>query len=293
MSQQLMWNKLESELQQMVERFPGAAGICLRELNGDNRISINGEEPFPTASTIKIHVLTQLLVKAEAGALDMQSKVVVTPQMHVPGSGIVGHLKGDVELTLYNLAVLMIALSDNTATNLCIDAAGMEETNGLLRSLGLTVTTLRRKMQDPDAIEENRENVASPDECVKMLLALHGGWPSESVARECLAILKKPKDAPLNKVVPPDVPVANKPGGMDRVQCDAGIVYLPRRPYAVAIMSKHGMTDSQAQRQCIVDMARVVHETMHALDASNDYGLGLPNATGGTSAYSIPPSSNS
>ena len=278
MAQQLMWQKLESELHDVVDAFPGVAGVCVRDLAGENCISVNGAEPFPTASTIKIHVLTQLLVRAERGELDMQSRIVVTPEMRVPGSGILSHLEGDVELTLHNLAVLMIALSDNTATNLCIDLAGMEETNRLLRNMGLTATTLRRKMQDPDAITESRENVATPGECVAMLLALHRGKPSPNVSRECLEILKKPQNAPLNMVVPPDVPVANKPGGMERVQCDAGIVYLPRKPYAVAIMTKHGMTDGQEQRQFVVDTARIVHETMNILDITNDYGLGLPNA---------------
>ncbi len=277
MPQQLMWQKLESELHEIVGSFPGVAGVCAREIGGPNRISINGGEPFPTASTIKIHVLAQLFSKAERGELDMQRRVVVTPEMRVPGSGILSHLEGNVQLTMYNIAVLMIALSDNTATNLCIDAAGIEETNKLLRSLGLTTTTLRRKMQDPDAIAQSRENVATPDECVAMLMALQQGRPSPYVARKCLDILKKPKDGPLNKVVPTEVPLANKPGGMDRVQCDAGIVYLPRKPYAVAIMTKHGMTDALEQRQFIVDTGRLVHETMNTLDVTNDYGLGLPS----------------
>ena len=238
---------------------------------------LTATNPSPTASTIKIHVLAQLFVKAELGELDMHSKVVVTQEMRVPGSGILSHLQGHVELTLYNLAVLMIALSDNTATNLCIDFAGMEQTNNLLRSLGLTATILRRKMQDPNAISQSRENVSTPDECVEMLMALQQGRPSSYVARETLEILKKPKDAPLNKVVPPDIPLANKPGGMDRVQCDAGIVYLPRKPYAVAIMTKHGMLDPLEHRQFIVDTARLVHETMNVLDVTNDYGLGLPS----------------
>ena len=276
MTQQLMWQKLESELHDAVESFPGVAGACVQEIGGPNRISINGSEPFPTASTIKIHVLAQLFAKAERGELDMRRLVVVTDEMRVPGSGILSHLQGHVELTLYNLAVLMIALSDNTATNLCIDLAGMEETNNLIRDLGLAATTLRRKMQDPDAIAQSRENVSTPDECVAMLMALQQGRPSSYVARETLEILKKPKDAPLNKVVPSDVPVANKPGGMDNVQCDAGIVYLPRKPYAVAVMTKHGMIDALEHRQFIVDTSRLVHETMSTLDATNDYGLGLP-----------------
>ena len=63
----------------------------------------------------------------------------------------------------------MIIVSDNTATNLCIDMAGIEGTNALLRDLGLTATTLRRKMQDKAAVARNDENVSTPVECITML----------------------------------------------------------------------------------------------------------------------------
>ena len=141
--------------------------------------------------------------------------------------------------------------------------------------MGLSATTLQRKMQDADAIAQNRENVATPAECVTMLLALHRGQPSAKVAEACLEILTKPKDGPLNRAIPPGIPVANKPGGMERVQCDAGIVFLPRAPYAVAIMSKFSMVDALQQRQFIVDIARIVHETMSTLDTTNKFGLGV------------------
>ena len=43
-------------------------------------------------------------------------------------------------------------------------------------------------------------------------------------------------------------------------------------------MTKHGMLNSMEQRQFIVDTGRLVHETMSILDATNEYGLGLPSA---------------
>ena len=275
MSDELMWQGLKRRVANMVRQFPGVAGVCVSDLSGKHGIALNGDEEFPTASTIKIHVLTQLLLRAERGEVDMGQKILITSAMHVPGSGVLSQLDGDVELTLHDLAVLMIVVSDNTATNLCIDTAGIQETNALLRDMGLSATTLRRKMQDPEAIAQNRENVATPAECVTMLLALHRGQPSANVAQGCLEILKKPKDGPLGKAIPPGVPLANKPGGMERVQCDAGIVYLPRTPYAVAIMSKFGMVDALQQRQFIVDIARIVHETMSTLDTTNKFGLGV------------------
>jgi hypothetical protein len=71
------------------------------------------------------------------------------------------------------------------------------------------------------------------------------------------------------------VPVANKPGGMDRVRCDAGIVYLPRRPYAVAIMTKFALCGPIEQERFVIDVGRTIHETMAVLDGTSDYGQGI------------------
>jgi len=152
----------------------------------------------------------------------------------------------------------------------------MDATNGLLRELGLTRTTLRRKMQDQTAVAENRENISTPIECVQMLKLLHQGKPTPAVAEQCLEILKKKKSGPLfNRAIPALIPVANKPGGMERVRCDAGIVYLPRRPYALAVMTKFALCEPPEQERFVIDVARTVHQTMAVLDTTSDYGQGL------------------
>ena len=260
----------------MVDEFPGVAGVCVKDLTQGGGFSIRGEELFPTASTIKIHVLTQLLLLAERGEFDLNQMVRLLPEMRHPGSGVLTYLEGPVELSALDIAILMIIISDNTATNLCIDWAGVEETNALLREMGLTETTLRRKMQDREAIAQNRENVATPDECVAMMELLYQGKPTPGVAEQCLAILKKPKSAPLfNRAIPAGVPLANKPGGMEQVRCDAGIVYLERRPYAMAVMTKFALCEPPEQERFVIDVARTVHETMAMLDSTSEFGQGI------------------
>lgn len=109
-----------------------------------------------------------------------------------------------------------------------------------------------------------------------MLEHLYNGRPTSWAAERCLSILKKYKKGLINRALPPDLPVANKPGGMERVRCDTGIVYLPRRPYAIAVMTKFALGDKEDQERFIVDVVRLVHETMVALDTSSDYGQGVP-----------------
>ena len=80
------------------------------------------------------------------------------------GSGIIHKMKGTVNLSIENLAILMINLSDNTATNLCIDLANMEEVNQMLEDYEFKNMRLNRKMQDYEAIRSGKENLSSVKE---------------------------------------------------------------------------------------------------------------------------------
>ena len=279
MSSAELWRRLKSRLERGAADFGGVSGICVEDLTTGDGLSINGEETFPTASSIKIHVLTQLFCRAERGELDLTQRMRLTPDILSAWGGVLRHMEGEPELSLLDVAILMIIVSDNSATNLCIDLAGMDETNTLLREMGLKVTSLRRKMQDRDAIARGDENIATPEEFVTMLKLLYAGKPSPWVAEKVLKILSKQKHGTLNRGIPSGLVVANKPGSMERVRCDTGIVYLPRRPYAIAVMTTFGMEDAITQEQFIVDAAKMVHETMNVLDTTNEYGLGVPAST--------------
>ena len=131
-------------------------------------------------------------------------------------------------------------------------------------------------MQDREAIAESRENVATPDEFVAMMELLYQGKPTAGVSEKCLSILKKQKGGPLfNRAIPAGTPLANKPGGMEQVRCDTGIVYLERRPYAIAVMTKFALCGPPEQDRFVIDTARTVHETMVMLDSSSKFGQGI------------------
>lgn len=268
----LLWQRLEREVVQLVAGFAGVAGVALKDLATGLTLGINADEIFPTASTIKVHVLVQLLVRAETGELDLQQRIAVQPEGHVLGSGVLAYLSGPVELTLLDLAILMIIASDNTATNLCIDAAGLEGTNALIQRLGMTHTRLQRKMMDHIAAVREQENIATPNELVRIFEFLYQGQPSPWVAQQALAILKKPKHGFIDRALPPTVTVANKPGWVDGAMCDAALVDLPRRPYLVALMTKHALCSVREQEQFLFTLAATIHESMVNLDRSNRYG---------------------
>ncbi|MQF65361.1 serine hydrolase [SAR202 cluster bacterium AC-409-J13_OGT_754m] len=274
MANTILWDNLDRELGFMAKSFPGIAGIAVKPLIGNAFISINGDEIFPTASTIKIHVLTQLLRKAEKGVFNLNDVLDIRKHPLVQGSLITSSLEGPVSLSILNLAILMILVSDNLATNICIDLAGIAETNTMIRSLGLPKTTLSRKMQDKASIRKNNENISTPNECITFLELLKQGQPSPTVAERCISILTKPKTGPLNRAIP-NVPISNKPGTMGRVACDVGIVNLDNYPYYIAIMTKFGMLEALEQTQFLVDVAKTVHQTMQVIAQTNEFGLAM------------------
>ncbi|MBS95665.1 MAG: serine hydrolase [SAR202 cluster bacterium] len=276
MTTNLLWSNLESTLDNIINQFEGVAGLSIRCLNNNKTISINGDDVFPTASSIKIHILTQLFTLEDKGTIDLAKRVRFTQDMYGAGSGVIHFLENEPEFTILDIAILMMLVSDNTATNMCIDLAGMQETNNLIKDLGLSKTKLGRKMMDPDAINRGEENISTPNELTKMMELLYQKKPSPKVANNVLNIMSKPKSAYLNKAIGPNTKIANKPGGMDKVRCDVGIVYLPNNPYAISIMSNYGITDSLSQESFVIELAKTAHKFMLTLDQTNEFGLGLP-----------------
>jgi beta-lactamase class A len=275
MSKERMWEQLNERIGEMIYTFPGIAGCCVKSMTDGNIISVNGDVEFPIASTIKIPILLQLLVLDEKGELDINELIDITPEMIYPGSGIISYLEGPVRLSILDIAILMIIVSDNTSTNLCIDYAGIDKTNDMLRSLGVDNITLRRKMQDTESVVANRENVGTPDDCVLLLEHLYNGRPTQNSADRCLSILRKPKRSILNRFIPTETPLANKPGGMARVRCDAGIVYLSQYPYAVSIQTSFSEIEPEDQENFIIELGSMIHSVMSVLDSSNAYGQGI------------------
>ena len=276
MTNALLWSQLQDRVRDGLADLPGVAGFCLQDLATRDTMGWHEQEVFPVASTIKIPILVTLLDRAEKGELDLQERIVLTPEVLVPGSGVLTYLEGPLDLSVLDIAQLMIMVSDNTATNLCIDWAGMDATNALMGSLGLSQTRIRRKMQDHESVARNEENVSTPADAVGLMRALYEGRPGSAVAEQALAILKKPNRGPIERAMEAGVAVSNKPGGMERVRCDAGIVWLQRHPYALALMSKFGMENPYRQENRLVAAVQLIHEYMVAIDRSSALGQGIP-----------------
>ena len=148
---------------------------------------------------------------------------------------------GSVKLSLRDLCILMILVSDNTATNILIDLIGMENVNRTMESLGCGETRLRRRMMDLNARAQGRENISTPADAARLMGIIYGGgFISRAVCDEILGILSKPKKSAIRAGLPASVLVSSKPGGITGVATEWAIVYLKARPYAVAVMENVG-----------------------------------------------------
>lgn len=277
-SERALWSRLAGEIETRVSAFKGVAGACFEDLKTGAVVAVNADEVFPTASTIKMHILAKLVELDEQGVLDLDERITIDHKADYPGSGVLTYLDADAELARRDVATLMIIVSDNTATNLCIDWATYDGVNELAGRLGLSSTKLRRKMQDHESVAAGRENVSSPRDIVSFLGQLYRGEGlSKAVCAETLRIIRKPKRGYMTPALPEDLVVANKPGGMEFVRNDAGITCLPRRPYTLCIMTKYGVAPQIERERFVADIGEAVYDYMSVLDRSGPYGQGVPD----------------
>jgi beta-lactamase class A len=173
---QILWQKLGASIQEIDQHLDGVMGVAIEDLSTGDHYFLHEDEVFAQASSIKITVLANLYLQVQQGKLKLTDAYTVQSSDLVPDSDIMGGLTpGVTRLTLRDLATMMVAVSDNSATNVLIDRVGMPNVNAMLDSLGLTHTRLRRKMMDLQAAKEGRENISTPHEMMTLLDAIYRG----------------------------------------------------------------------------------------------------------------------
>src|SRR6202047_3143314 len=126
-----------------------------------------------------------------------------------------------------DLATMMVAASDNSPPNVLIDRVGMDKVIAMLDSLNLPHTRLLRKMMDLEAAKHGRENISTPREMMSLLEAIYRGKAlnQESTA-DFFKVLSTNRSACIPRDLPADVGVADKPGALEGVRNDSGIVFV-------------------------------------------------------------------
>jgi beta-lactamase class A len=241
----LLFKKLHISLEEASARYEGIMGAAVKDFTTGDTILINGDEVFPVASTIKVPILIEFYRRVEAKTIDPMAPVKYVESQKAGGSGVMKTLTaGAVTMPLIDYATLMINVSDNSTTNYFIDLLGLEKINEVCAMIGLKTTRLARKMMDLEAFKAGKDSFTTPHEMVTLFEELHTCKTlTPFVCGETLRMLKRPKEGIVQGVIrnaiQDAVEVADKSGWVSGATLDAGIVYQPRCPYAVALLAKH------------------------------------------------------
>jgi beta-lactamase class A len=228
--------------------FSGTIGFYALREDGFG-FGFNQLEVFPAASVIKLHLLIAALEQVQVGRLSLETRIALPQAEIVAGSGILQKLEPGALLSLRDYLMLMIIVSDNTATNMVIDLlGGREAVNSQLEAWNLGSTRVVGKLmlplerKNPDQLAGKLAEI-KPLEVVQVLSALHNGTllnpDLTALALEILA--KQEYTEMLARLLPDGTKTASKSGQIMGVRNDVGFVW-GRHRYAVAICSK-GCTD--------------------------------------------------
>lgn len=271
---QLVRAKTEARLQEIAGGVRGAMGLAVIDLKSGERFGLHENMLFPQGSAIKIPILMEVFKQAQTGKFKLSDLRAVGKNYQTGGSGVLQFLGDETsQLSIRDLGVLMIVLSDNTATNMLIDLVGMENINQTLRQLGLQQTRVQRRMINPAASARGEENLSTPAEAARLMEILYRGeFINRAICDEILAILKMPKPGSINAALPADadIPVAFKPGGIPGVSTEWAIVYLNERPYIVTIMENYAV-ENEAEN-AMKAISRTLYDYFWRLGGATKYG---------------------
>ncbi len=280
--EQILWQKLASTVNEVDSKLDGVLGVAILDLSTGQKYLLHADEVMPTASSIKIAILGELYRQAQQGKIKLTDFYTLQQSDLVGGSGITSVLTpGMTKLTLRDVAGLMISVSDNSATNVIIDHVGMENVNALLDSLGLTHTRLSRKMMDLKAASEGRENVATPREMMLLLENLYRGKVlNKQMTDDFFNLLSVHKESYIPRNLPEDVKVANKPGELEGVRNDSGIVFAGKRPYVISVMTTY-LKRERDGGDAITKISDAAYQMFDRLSRSSELGRVIsPHDTG-------------
>ena len=271
--QTVLWTKMEQSILEIDRNLDGATGVAIVDLTDGHKYLLHANDVFPQASSIKICVLAELYRQAQQGKLKLTDLYTVNAADLVADSDIMGGLTpGVTRITLRDLATMMVAVSDNSATNVLIDRVGMDNVNAFLASQGLRETKLRRKMMDLKAAGEGRENVSTPAEMARLLSALYNGEIlDKEMTADFFKVLSTHKDSWIPRDLPDDLKIADKPGALEGVRNDSGVIFVDNRPYILCVMSTYLRRERDGE-DAIANISLAAWRMFDRLARASEYG---------------------
>jgi beta-lactamase class A len=234
---------LERALQERVDAFDGNVGIHVRHLDSGYEWGIQADTLFPTASLVKIPIMLGIFHKIETGDLDYDQEMVYRDSLFYSDDDLTGELRDSATTTLDQLVMLMISLSDNTASLWLQETAGSGTAiNAWLAENGYSNTRVNSRTEGRRGDWERYGwGQSTPREMSEILVSIREGqaispWASEEMYRVMTRTYWN--DEALS-VLPPTVQVASKQGAVSASKSEVLLVNAPHGDFVLTIMTKN------------------------------------------------------
>ncbi len=255
---------LHRTLDSLAATHRGVLGYSVRNADTGERLELRGDEPFPTASLIKVPVLVTLYDLVQKGEISLDDRIRVLKIDKVPGSGQLQHLHDGLEITVADAAWLMTTISDNTATNLLLDKVAFRRVWEKMEALGLPRTKVHSKSFQRftsvamDSSVKYGLGVTTPNEMARLfeLLAV-GKAVSPAADSAMLRILEHNTYNEMLQRYVQGVTMAHKDGEGDQVRTECALFRLQSRVVACVLTR-----ENQDQRWLVDNDAQVVMARM-------------------------------
>ncbi len=237
---------LDERLKPLIAAHEGQVAVAVKHLERGEAFAHRADEPMPTASLIKFPVMIEAYRQAEQGQIDLATPVVLREEDKVQGSGILtNHFSAGAAFPLRDAVRLMIAFSDNTATNLVLDRIGLPATAKSMDELGCPNTKIHAKVFKretsvfPERSKQFGLGSTTAGEMLRLLELLHqrklvSPEASDKMREHLLACDDRRK---FPRLLPEGTKLAHKTGSVDAVRTDAGIIETPAGPIALCVLT--------------------------------------------------------
>lgn len=246
---------LAQELHAISGAYTGTCTWAVTDLATGEHIGHRADEVMPTASLIKVPVLVTLYRAVHDGKLRLDERVTYEEQHKVLGSGVLSKLSFGVQMTVRDAAVLMMIISDNSATNMCVDMTGVDNVNAMMDELGFHSTRLFRRLGDRSAgLDARKMSVSSAADMCGLFakIARHDAVSAEA-SEDMLRIMRRSdyrhelsRELPWDEMnmLPPDPRtswVAEKGGSfLNGVRTSGAVMHGPSGEFAMAAFCEGG-----------------------------------------------------
>jgi beta-lactamase class A len=245
---------LRRTLDAIASAHHGVLGYSVLNLDTGERLSLRGDETFPTASLIKVPILVTLYDLAEQKQLSLDDPITVLKIDQVPGSGVLQFMHAGMSLSVHDAAALMIILSDNSATNLILDKIAIRRVWTKMEALGLPHSKVHSKVflrlasVAMDSSVKYGLGVSTPNEMAHLFeLLAQGKAVSPAADSAMLQLLANNADGDSMQRTIDGLSAPHKTGATDSVRTECALFRLQSRVVAC------GFTKQNTDTRWVVD----------------------------------------